>query len=119
MPRQGPFVCGTASIGFSDYSAAKRALDARIAAARGEPPTHWVLHDLRRSAATHMAERLGVQPHIIEAVLNHISGHRAGVAGIYNRATYDREKRQALDLWPGHILATVEGRAVNVVPMRA
>jgi integrase len=87
MPRQGPFVCGTASIGFSDYSAAKRALDARIAAARGEPPTHWVLHDLRRSVATHMAERLGVQPHIIEAVLNHISGHRAGVAGIYNRAT--------------------------------
>ena len=47
----------------------------------------WRLHDLRRTAATGMAE-LGVQPHVIEAVLNHVSGHRAGVAGVYNRATY-------------------------------
>jgi hypothetical protein len=44
-----------------------------------------------------MAE-LGIAPHIVEAVLNHVSGHKAGVAGIYNRATYEREKRQALDL---------------------
>ncbi len=46
---------------------------------------------------------LGVQPHIIEAVLNHVSGHRAGVAGIYNRATYAPEKRAALDLLASHI----------------
>jgi hypothetical protein len=49
-----------------------------------------------------MAE-LGVQPHVIEAVLNHVSGHKAGVAGIYNRASYSKEKRDALNLWAKHI----------------
>jgi hypothetical protein len=42
--------------------------------------------------ATRLAE-LGVQPHGIEAVLNHVSGYKAGVAGIYNRALYAAEKR--------------------------
>ena len=74
------------------------------------------MHDLRRSAATHMAE-LGIQPHIIEAILNHVSGHKAGVAGIYNRASYDREKRQAIDRWAAHLMALVEGRASNVVAL--
>jgi hypothetical protein len=64
-----------------------------------------------------MAE-LGVQPHIIEAVLNHVSGHKGGVAGIYNRATYDQEKREALNFWAEHVMATVEGRKAVVVPMK-
>jgi len=46
----------------------------------------------------HSHAELGVQPHIVEAVLNHVSGHKGGVAGIYNRATYDKEKREALNL---------------------
>jgi hypothetical protein len=64
-----------------------------------------------------MAE-LGIQPHIIEAVLNHVSGHKGGVAGIYNRASYDKEKREALNLWAEHVMALVEGRKATVVPMR-
>jgi hypothetical protein len=44
---------------------------------------------------------------VIEAVLNHISGHKAGVAGIYNRATYAKEKREALDQWAKHVLQLV------------
>jgi hypothetical protein len=60
---------------------------------------------------------LGVQPHIIEAVLNHVSGHKGGVAGIYNRATYDKEKREALNLWAEHLLAIIEGRKAVVVPL--
>jgi integrase len=67
----------------------------------------WVLHDLRRSAATGMAD-VGVQPHVIEAVLNHVSGHKAGVAGIYNRSTYAPEKRAALELWASHLIAAIE-----------
>jgi hypothetical protein len=39
----------------------------------------WRLHEVRRNAATVMADRLGVLPRVIEAVMNHISGHRAGV----------------------------------------
>jgi hypothetical protein len=54
-----------------------------------------------------------------EAILNHVTGHKAGVAGVYNRASYEREKRTALALWADHVLAAVEGRAVNVVPLRA
>jgi hypothetical protein len=49
-----------------------------------------------------MAE-LGVQPHIIEAALNHISGHKGGIAGIYNRAKYEPEMRAALQRWADHV----------------
>jgi hypothetical protein len=52
---------------------------------------------------------IGVQPHLVEAVLNHISGHKASVAGVYNRATYSAEKRAALELWYMHIRKSLEG----------
>jgi integrase len=58
----------------------------------------WTPHDIRRTVATGLGEA-GVAPHIIEATLNHISGFRAGVAGVYNRAKYEPEKAAALDLW--------------------
>ena len=83
--------------GFNWYRG-KLALDAALPASVGA----WRLHDLRRTAATGMAE-LGVLPHIIEAVLNHVSGHKAGVAGIYNRARYEGEMRDALTKWADHI----------------
>ena len=55
------------------------------------PP--WRLHDLRRTAATGMAE-IGVAPHIVEAALNHISGQRAQASpAFYNRAAYAPEKK--------------------------
>ena len=90
------------------------ALNARVAERFGQPIPHFTPHDLRRSFATH-ASGLGIQPHIIEVILNHVSGFRAGVAGIYNRHTYDAEKRTALALWADHLLAIVEGRESNVV----
>jgi integrase len=76
----------------------------------------WTLHDLRRSVSTGMGE-LGIQPHVIEAVLNHVSGFRAGVAGTYNRSPYFAEKKQALGLWADHVAAFVEGRESNVTPL--
>jgi integrase len=71
--------------------------------------TDWRVHDLRRTCATGMAE-LGVQPHIVEAVLNHVSGHKGGVAGVYNKATYSTEKAEALETWGAHVTALVEAR---------
>jgi integrase len=98
--------------GYRNWSANKVTLDTRIATKGAISP--WRLHDLRRTAATRMAE-LGVLPHIVEAVLNHVSGHKAGVAGIYNRATYEQEKRKALNLWAEHLSAVVSGERSKVV----
>ncbi|WP_316205221.1 MULTISPECIES: hypothetical protein [unclassified Bradyrhizobium] len=78
--------------------------------------TEWWVHDLRRTAATAMADRLGVLPHIIEAVLNHVSGHRAGVAGVYNLARYEAEMRAALTAWASHVDRVVRGiEAVDAI----
>jgi len=87
--------------GFQGWSRAKSALDRRMAKT-GVMVRPWRLHDLRRTAATRLGE-LGTLPHVVEAILNHISGHKAGVAGIYNRATYAKEKRSALNAWGEHL----------------
>jgi integrase len=100
-------VFGIAADGFSGWSEAKSALDARLKLA------HWTLHDLRRTCATGLAE-LGVLPHIIETVLNHQSGHRRGVAGIYNRATYASEVRAALERWAEYVV----GLGTDASPLR-
>lgn len=92
--------------GFSGWSKAKADLDKRIAAS-GATVAPWRLHDLRRTAATMMAEDLAVLPHVIEAVLNHVSGHRSGVAGVYNRASYRNEKREALNRLADHVESVV------------
>jgi integrase len=62
----------------------------------------WRLHDIRRSVATGMAD-IGIAPHIIEVVLNHRSGHKAGIAGVYNKSSYVREVRAALAAWERYI----------------
>ena len=61
---------------------------------------------------------LGTQPHIIETTLNHQSGHKRGVAGVYNRSSYEREVAAALGLWASHVEALVGGER-KVVPMRS
>jgi integrase len=81
---------GTSPI--SGFGRAKDRLDFLMQA--GE----WRLHDLRRTAASGMA-RLGAAPHVIEKVLNHVSGEISGVAAVYNRHGYQDEKRQALESW--------------------
>ena len=126
----GPRAADGVACGFSGWSKAKAQLDERVQAAtpaavkspqgtKYEKASPWRVHDLRRTVATRMAD-LGVLPHVVEAVLNHVSGHKAGVAGVYNRAIYAAEKRQALDLWAAHIEALLAGRAANnVVTLRA
>ena len=52
---------------------------------------------------------LGVQPRVVEEVLNHRSDHRRGVAGVYNRSSYEREVRAALAMWVDYVGALAEG----------
>jgi integrase len=109
---------GDRDTGFHGWSRAKASLVVRAAKAapKGAFAQPWRLHDLRRTAATMMAD-IGVQPHVIEAVLNHVSGHKAGVAGIYNRAAYSAEKRQALDIWAEHVAALVAQTEPRIVSL--
>ena len=67
--------------------------------------------------ATGMA-KLGVQPHVKECVLNHVTGFRAGVGGVYDRHDYMPEMRRALALWADHVMALVEGRESNIVNLQ-
>lgn len=101
----GDFMFGRGN-GFSGFGKCKERLDAAIEKKLGKPMPGWVHHDLRRTFATRLAD-LGIQPHIVEALLNHVSGHRRGVAGIYNRSLYITEKAQALALWDKHIAGLV------------
>jgi len=96
--------------GFGAWDEGKRALDERLAG-QVQP---WKLHDIRRSVATKMAD-IGVQPHIIEQILNHVSGHKAGPAGIYNKSSYEREVKAALAQWHDHLRTLVEGGERKVV----
>lgn len=73
-------------------------LKERLDVAVGLNAEDWRFHDLRRTMATNMAI-MRIQPHIIEAVLNHKTGIVSGVAATYNRHAYFDEKREALELW--------------------
>ncbi len=105
LPRIGPFVFSTNGASpISGFSKFKRQLDNKIAEElkRSEVGeiSQWRLHDLRRTTVTMMNEKLGIAPHIVEAVVNHQSGlAKAGVAGVYNRALYLDERRKALANW--------------------
>jgi integrase len=96
--------------GFSAWSEGKDALDARIGF------DDWRVHDIRRSVATKMAD-IGIAPHIIEALLNHVSGHKSGVHGVYNRSSYEREKVVALATWSDHLNSLIGGKR-KIVPLR-
>jgi len=74
-------------------------------------------HDLRRTAATHMTGDLGIARLTVSKVLGHVE---TGVIGVYDRATYDREKRQALDAWGRRLEEIISGMPATdnvVVPL--
>jgi len=102
---------------FSGWTHGRKELDNRIAMTGSALP-HWTLHDLRRTAATRMGDDLQIRPHVVEQILNHRSGHKSGIAGVYNYASYTAETTAALTMWADHVAAIVEGRESNVTPMR-
>jgi integrase len=66
--------------------------------------SNWRIHDLRRTMATGM-QKLGVTLQVVEAVLGHTSGSRAGIVGVYQRHNYATEKQAALEAWGKHVMA--------------
>jgi integrase len=88
---------------FSGFSKAKEALD------QASRVKDWRLHDLRRTLATGL-QKLGVRLEVTEAVLNHVSGSRAGIVGVYQRHHWAEEKRAGLAAWGAHVAAILERR---------
>lgn len=128
-PKRGLVFTTTGQTAVSGYSRAKRRLDAAMlalarkeAVAADEDPedvelVHWRVHDLRRTVATGL-QRLGVRFEVTEAVLNHVSGSKSGVAGVYQRHDWKDEKREALNRWAVHLLGLAAGGdESNVVPL--
>jgi integrase len=104
------FLFGSGKGGFSGWSKAKNKFDE---AAPLKMP--WQLHDLRRSGRTGLGI-LGVAPHVAEAMLNHLP---AKLLRTYDKNKYEKEKREALDLWAAHLMRLVSGEQNNIILMRA
>ena len=91
-PKAGPVISIRGKVALSCFSQARTALDAEVLEVRKDQGAlePWRVHDLRRTMATGL-QRLGVRFEVTEAVLNHVSGARAGVAGIYQRHDWAEE----------------------------
>jgi integrase len=96
----------------SGWSKTKQRLDAAMKTAP------WRLHDLRRTFVTGLAE-LGIRPDVIELTVNHVSGLRGGIAGVYNRSELLPDRRGALERWASHIEGIVSGKAADVITLAA
>jgi integrase len=109
QPRSGRLVFskgGATPIG--DFSSQKRKLDDLCRVSR------WRLHDLRRTTVSGMA-RLGVAPHVADKILNHVAGTISGVAAVYQRHEFLKERRDALERWGAHVADLLrEGEAVEL-----
>jgi integrase len=105
----------------SGWSRTKKRLDRLMHEAATREGSHhippWRIHDLRRTFVTG-ARELGIRPDVIELTINHISGHRAGVAGIYDKSELMPERKAALERWTAHVHGLVWHQPDNVVALR-
>lgn len=132
LPRTGEHVfTTTGKTPISGYSKAKATLDRKVleamtkaATERGDDPEavtalpDWTFHDIRRTVATNLA-KLGTPVHVVEKLLNHVSGTIKGVAAVYNRHSYQEERRQAMEAWANRLDRIVNGTPINVVSLVA
>jgi integrase len=109
QPRGRDVVFGAGARGFNAWSKAKARLDKSLTLAP------WTLHDLRRTARSGLG-KLSVQPHIAEAVLNHLP---PALVRTYDTNTYEAEKRRALELWESHLMVEIaQATGANVTQLR-
>lgn len=113
-PTKGYVFTTTGKAPISGFSGAKRRIDAEIAdmlaEQKGEPLKPWRVHDFRRTVATGL-QRLGVRMEVTEAALNHTSGSRGGIVGVYQRHQWSEEKREAIGLWANFVLDLIKPKA--------
>ena len=103
-------VFGRGGRGWRGWSKSKAELETRVQV------RDWTLHDFRRVLSTRLHETLGIQPHVIEALLGHVV---PGVAGVYNRSDYADAKYAALVKWGEYVEALISGkRSAAVVKLR-
>ena len=121
-PKRGLIFTTTGETSVSGHSRAKARLDREVGKLAGKQEDcphieHWRLHDLRRTLATGM-QRLGVRFEVTEAILNHVSGSKSGVAGVYQLHDWGPEKVKALNSWAGHIKGVLsQTDQSNVIPL--
>ncbi|MBW0145533.1 tyrosine-type recombinase/integrase [Sphingomicrobium clamense] len=109
-PSSGLIFSTTGKTPISGFARAKRSLDEEMTKLNEDEPVNaWRLHDLRRTFATGM-QRLGIRFEVTEAALNHISGARSGVAGVYQRHDWHNEKIVAMKAWSDALIRLGEGR---------
>jgi integrase len=100
------FFFGRDDSGYSGWSRAKERLDASL-----PDLAPWTPHDFRRSLSTYMREKCGVTGEVVEAILNHVSGSdKQGVAGVYNKARYEKERRVALTKYEQWLAKVFSGK---------
>jgi integrase len=118
LPKLGPFVfSGSRGRGVTGYTVGKRRLDAAMKqVSDGAKVAPFILHDLRRTAASHMA-KIGIAPHVVDKILAHSGGTIRGIARIYNRFEYENERRSALVAWANYVTSLVAPEISNVVSM--
>jgi integrase len=109
--RDRDYVFGKGRGGYSGWSKSKVILDAAA-----KLKDDWTLHDIRRTVRTGLG-KLGVAPHVAEAVLNHLP---AKLIRTYDRNKYLDEKRAALDTWANHIrVAIAQASGANVARLKS
>lgn len=118
-PRKGFVFSTTGETSISGHSRAKRRLDKEIGRLAEKekdlpPIAPWRFHDLRRTLATGM-QRLGVRFEVTEAILNHVSGSKSGVAGVYQLHDWGPEKKTALQAWSDYVAGLMSGVSINNV----
>ena len=93
FPASRSHVRGKPTTVFNGWPKAKAVFDAQLSNV-----APYTLHDLRRTFASGL-QRLGIRLEVIEQLLGHVSGSRAGVIGVYQRYDFLPEQRQAVQLW--------------------
>jgi integrase len=106
------FVFSSGSKPVANFSRVKKEIDKIM-----RPEAPWVVHDLRRTCASHMA-RLGITLPVIEKLLNHASGSFRGIVSVYQRHDYANEKRAALAAWGREVERIVKGESAKIVKLR-